>query len=238
MFSSSTICFIFAALCSKVFVFGLTNLQLMRINRLMMDPELPIRNKHLLENTLYKNYEEWALDMGKKFKKLHYYKCRHIPSDEIDLYSRIGLLNAVRCYRPSKETSMFHLFAKHHISGKLYHGMTQMSPITNVSQKKLRNKGTVYERATHESYVLERKSPHPNDITHDSQILWSHIEDTCEPFTRRCIMYKFDYEFSVLRSNREVSQLMECSEETVRTSILKYFIEQQLGIILVKAQRH
>ena len=221
----------------EMFTRGLTNSQLVRINRLMMNPELPLRNKHLLENVLYKNYESWALDMGNKFKKLHYYKCRHIPSEEVELYSRVGLLNAVRCYRPTKENAMFHLYAKHHISGKLYYGMTQLSPITNVSKKKLRNRGTHYERATHEPYVLERKIPNVHDIIRDSQILWSHIEYTCDPFTRRCIIYKFDHEFSVLRSNREVSHLMVCSEETVRTAILKYFIEQQLGIILVKSQR-
>jgi len=209
----------------------LTNIQLVRINRLLMNPVLPDKNKHLLQNVLYNNYENWALELGKKFKKLHNYKCRHIARNEIDLYSRIGLLNAVRCYSPTKENSMFHLFAKHHVSGKLYHGMTQMSPIVNVSKKKLRNKGTKYVRATHESFILEGKHINNNN----SEFLWNHIEETCDPFTRRCIIYKFDYEFSMLRSNKEVSKLMSCSEETVRTMILKYFTNQHFGIILVKS---
>lgn len=210
------------------FVHCLTNIQLVRINRLLMNPALPDKNKHLLQNVLYKNYENWALSLGKKFKKLHNYKCRHIARDEIDLYSRIGLLNAVTRYSPTKETSTFHLFAKHHVSGKLYYGMTQMSPIVNVSKKKLRNKDTQYERATHESFMLDRKDTNIN--TNHPQFLWSYIEETCDPFTRRCIIYKFDYDFSTLRSNKEVSKLMSCSEETVRTMILTYFMQQRLEI--------
>jgi hypothetical protein len=115
--------------------------------------------------------------------------------------------------------------------------MTDLSPITNVSKKMLRNAGTIYQRAHHHSGLLNNQ-PHTSAIhTNDSAKLWEHIEETAEPFTRRCITYKFDYDFNTIRSNREVAYVMSCSEETVRKNILNYFINQHLGIILVKSTR-
>ena len=214
---------------------ALTNVQQGRINRIMMDPCLNCKTRHLLESVLYKNYEKWAIKVGSSFKKHHYYKCKHIPYHEISIYSRMGLLNAIRNYRPTKESSLFHLYAIHHIRGQLYKGMTDLSPITNVSKKQLRNKGTVYERAGHNHQaigknpsLLKENEPHK---------LWQYIEETTDPFTRRCIVYKFDYDFNTIRSNLEVARLMECSEESVRTHVLNYFVTQHLGIVLVKAQR-
>jgi len=213
---------------------GLTHVQMTRINRLMMNPDLPCRSKHMIESVLYKNYEQWAIKIGSNFKKKHSYKCRHIPFHEMSIYSRTGLLNAIRRYHPTKETAHFHAFAVHHIRGQLYKGMTDLSPITNVSRKRLRNRGTVYVRAT--TYNAEMANKNPSTLkANDPAELWQHIEDTADPFTRRCIVYKFDYDFNKIRSHLEVSRLMECSEETVRQAILDYFVKQHLGIVLVRA---
>jgi len=211
---------------------SLTSLQQCRINRIMMNPDLTCKTRHLVESVLYKNYEQWAIKIGSNFKKYHYYKCRHIPYHEISIYSRIGLLNAIRKYQPSKESAVFHLYAIHHIRGQLYKGMTDLSPIINVSKKQLRNKGTIYQRAGHNQEMIGKNPPPPQ--TDNPQILWSHIEETADPFTRRCITYKFDYDLNIIRTHLEVARLMECSEETVRKAILNYFIDQQLGIVLVR----
>ena len=88
-----------------------------------------------------------GVKIGSNFKKKHFYKCKHIPYYEISIYSRIGLLHAIRKYNPTKESAMFHLYAIHHIRGQLYKGMTDLSPIVNVSKKRLRLHNTVYERA-------------------------------------------------------------------------------------------
>jgi len=43
-----------------------------------------------------------------------------------------------------------------------------------------------------------------------------------DAFTKRIIWLKYDYEFKVQRSNRQIAELMCCSEETVRKSVVKY----------------
>jgi len=206
-----------------------------RLNRCIMMPDIPCRTRHLLEAILYKRYESWAIKIGSNFKKKHYYKCKHIPYHEMSIYSRMGLLNAIRRYQPTKETSMFHLYAIHHIRGQLYKGMTDLSPITNVSRKTLRRAGAVYARADHHYDMLSNRPAVVSSLSANS--LWEYIEETADPFTRRCITYKFDYDFNTIRSNQEVAYLMECSEETVRKNILNYFVSHHLGIVLVKSTR-
>ncbi len=216
-------------------VLGLSNTQLGLINKVIMNKNLPTKHKHLVEAVLYKNYEQWAIKIGSNFKKKHFYKCKHIPYYEISIYSRIGLLNAIRKYNPTKESAMFHLYAIHHIRGQLYKGMTDLSPIVNVSKKRLKLRNTVYERAAHNDEALANKESKIE--INESNTLWEHIEETADPFTRRCIRYKFDEDFTTIRTNLEISRIMECSEEKVRSNILKYFITQHLGIILVKSVR-
>ena len=218
-------------------VCGLSNIQLTRINRIIMNPNIDNKSKNLIESVLYKHYEKWAIEIGSNFKKLHYYKCKHIPYYEMSIYSRKGLLDAIKCYSPTKDSAMFHLFAVHHIRGQLYRGMTDLSPITNVPKKQLLRKGTTYQKAGHNNDMLNQKMISHNNSGDKNKKLWEYIEETCDPFTRRCITYKFDYDFNKIRSNLEVSRLMECSEETVRKAILKYFLQRHLGIVLVKCFR-
>ena len=198
----------------------LSNTQLMRINRLIMTPTLPDEHMNTLKRVLFAYYEPWALNYAEQFRNNHRYICRHIPSVEMDLYARKGLLNAVRSYRPTKETAVFHLYAVHHLRGQLYYGATEMSPITNVSKKALRRKQSRHARATHETFVWDQVRPvsprRPDE-------LWEHIYETCDAFTHRCAVYKYDYDFNRLRSNREVAELMACSEETVRKALVAYF---------------
>jgi hypothetical protein len=202
-------------------VYGLSSSQLRGINRIIMNPNIDNKSKKLIESALYKNYEKWAIEIGTNFKKLHYYKCKHIPYYEMSIYSRKGLLNAIKNYSPTKESAMFHLFAIHHIRGQLYRGMTDLSPIINISKKRLLRKRSIYQKAAHNDDMLNEKMVSDNNNSDNNKELWEYIEETCDPFTRRCIIYKFDYDFNKIRSNLEVSRLMECSEETVRKAILK-----------------
>lgn len=215
---------------------SLTRQQLTRINRCLVHTELDYKQKCVLHNMLYVKYESWAIKIGSNFKKKHYFKCKHIPYVEMSIYSCKGLLDAIQHYHPTTENAMFHLYALHHIRGQLYHGMTQLSPILNVSRKKLRNKRTKYLRS---AYIGDNE-PRPirsSYYNHTSKEIWEQIDEITHPFTRRCIRYKFDYDFNQIRSNQEIARLMECSEETVRKAILTYFTNSFLGYILVRSYR-
>ena len=228
---------IYLILCCVGVIYSstLTRQQLVRINRCLSSPHLCVKQKSLLQNVLYTRFEGWAIKIGSNFKKFHHYKCKHIPYSEISIYSRKGLLNAIQKYNPTSENAAFHIYAAHHIRGELYRGMTELSPIANVSRKQLRNKGAVYQKATYlGNYDCRPVNNHYNQ-TNDE--IWEQIHEICIPFTRRCIMYKFDYDFKQIRTNEEIATLMVCSEESVRKAILTYFINNFLGHILVRSYR-
>jgi len=207
----------------------LTSPQLVAMNRLLgADPALVVdhRVKTLVGEVLYQSYEGWAVGIGTMFRRQHYYRCKHIPPDEMGTYARRGLLQAIRCYRPTRPTSMFHLFAYHHVRGELYRGMTELGPISPLTKKERRRRGVARALETEAtlptSYsqewlanLADPLNPSPPSPA-PSAALWEHIYDTVDPFTCRCLVYKFDYDFNVVRSNLEVARLMMCSEETVR----------------------
>jgi hypothetical protein len=108
--------------------------------------------------------------------------------------------------------------------------MTELGPISPLTKKERRRR--VYPRSPETetplptSYSrewlanladpLNSPSSSPPPGLAPPTVLWEHIYDTVDPFTCRCLVYKFDYDFNVVRSNLEVARLMMCSEETVR----------------------
>jgi hypothetical protein len=187
-----------------------------------MQPDIGYKSRTLIEDLLYKRYEAWAIKVGSNFKKTHWYKCKHIPYNEMSIYSRNGLLNAVHSYHPTSEKAMFHMFAVHHIRGELYRGMTELHAISCNTKKELRNKNT---RVLPTQYIgKDEYKLGPSVEQHNGfSEMWENIYETCDPFTRRCLHYKFDYDFNMIRSNLEISRLMACSEEHVRQTLLQRF---------------
>ena len=57
-----------------------------------------------------------------------------------------------------------------------------------------------------------------------------------DEFSKNVFYYKYDYNFDKIRSNKNISKLLNCSEETIRknlkktkTIIKKYLLENNLG---------
>ena len=66
-----------------------------------------------------------------------------------------------------------------------------------------------------------------HDTMYKYKLLWDKI-NRLDPFTKRCIYLKYNYQFDKIRSNKQVSLLMCCSEENIRTklkNINKTFID-------------
>jgi hypothetical protein len=50
---------------------------------------------------------------------------------------------------------------------------------------------------------------------------WAYV-DTLDAFAKRIVWLKYTYEFKVQNSNKQIAELMCCSEETVRKSLIKF----------------
>ena len=57
-----------------------------------------------------------------------------------------------------------------------------------------------------------------HDTMYNYRLLWDKINQL-DPFTKRCIYLKYNYQFDKIRSNKQVSLLMCCSEENIRTKL-------------------
>ena len=49
--------------------------------------------------------------------------------------------------------------------------------------------------------------------------IWEKIE--LDPFSKRVFQYKYDISFHKIRSDKYISKLMSCSEETIRMNLKK-----------------
>ena len=50
------------------------------------------------------------------------------------------------------------------------------------------------------------------------QEMWENINNL-DPFVKRIIYLKYDYEFNKIRNNKKISDLMCCSEENIRKNL-------------------
>jgi hypothetical protein len=51
--------------------------------------------------------------------------------------------------------------------------------------------------------------------------IWNNMYEKLDPFSKQILKYKFDYYFNNLNSNKRISELMCCSEETIRQNLKK-----------------
>jgi hypothetical protein len=121
---------------------------------------------------------------------------------------------------------------------ELYHGITELQPITNMKKRerkmslnqKIKNKiNVVTNRNTYfvgSNEFMFDKIMHKkkiNNLNENDYIeLWNKIKSLeNSDFTKKVLQLKFSFEFNKIRTNKEISELLCCSEETVRKNILK-----------------
>lgn len=237
LFIESMIVFFIVSICS-VFSYKryayLTYPQQEIVKRIIQHKDITpvLRNK--INILLYKQYEYWAIGEAHKFKYTHRHKCKNIPVSEFILASRFGLYNACLKYNGSIK---FYFYALIHIKCQLYNALTDLYPLSNVPAKE-RKKGK-YRRtgqpnipttfvSNDQEYLLPVASTIPYEKVEEKNEyseIWTKINNTTDSFYKRCLYYRFDYEFNEIRSYKHIAELMCCSEEYVRRKIINQKIE-------------
>ena len=91
------------------------------IVNLIKNPDLGKIEREKINKIMYLSYQKWAMKKAYEFKKKHYYKCSRIPTDELILYSKIGLYKSIVNY---KGTSDFTYFSSLYIKYELIKALT------------------------------------------------------------------------------------------------------------------
>lgn len=178
-----------------------------KINLILFYKHLPLVNKKVNE-----------------FKRFHFKKCRHIDKNDLLVCSYKALLDCIKKYDGG---FTFYPYADKYIKGSLFKVMTEHYPISKMS--KVERKKNIYKRKSVEVYqpniYLSNKDylRSINLVKSDSEFenIWDKI-DSFDPFVKRIFRYKFDFYFNKIRSNYQVSKLMCCSDEHIRSVIKKH----------------
>ena len=68
------------------------------IKSMIVRPDLSPDIRNTLNKVMYTHYTKWAFYETVRFKTFHYYKCKHIPTEELHMYSLLGLQNGIEKY--------------------------------------------------------------------------------------------------------------------------------------------
>ena len=206
----------------------LTPKQLYSARGILMNPKITDAQRHSVQKLLYIAHEKWATKKAIEFKQFHRYKCRDILTEDLVLGSKIGLLRSARIYNGR---TPFVRFSEIYVKSELLRTMTKHISVTNCVSKRERqsalksNRTASIHRTVHAvDAIIESAELTPNTNTAEKEFYetaWKYV-DTLDAFTKRTIWLKYDYRFKTVRSNKGIAELMCCSEETVRKSVVKF----------------
>lgn len=227
------LCYLFFFSCTVVVSLNLSKYQWQNIQYILQHPRSTLQMKEQIREILFIKYQSWTIHQAYLFKRYHRYKCRNINIEDLSLYSLQGLQIAVNKYNGS---SFFHTYANKYILWQLYQGLTDLQPITilskSIRKRSLKTKIKTVNRNQYkkllntqfigsDQYWIFEKKQEQYSLEKERNIeeLWEKIE--LDIFSKRVFQYKYNVFFNKIRSNREISELMCCSEETIRMNLKK-----------------
>ena len=172
---------------------------------LLMNPRTTPAQRASVQSLLYNSHEKWAIKQAQEFKS-RFNSCKNIPTKDLVLSSKLGLLKSLQKYNGA---SQFAKFTEIYVKSELIRTLKQHS----------------------KSIAVVLEEPEEVESAHDSapssnnneffQKAWAYV-NTFDAFTKRVVQIKYDHEFSFKSSNRQIAEIMCCSEETVRKAVAKF----------------
>lgn len=217
--------------------FHLSSKQFYLIHNLIQKPNLPQKYKYKLHHILYTAFEKYSVKKAIEFKKYHYHKCQNIDINDFIIASKFGLFQAIKNYNGK---SNFLYYSNIYIKSELLKTLTShysISPLSKTIRKKNKNNFTKEQLYKYNKLLSTRLIGYDNHWQFDSYInketnleliekkennieIWNKINNL-KPFFKKIIHLKFNVDFNKIRSNKEISILMCCTEENIRFNLNK-----------------
>jgi RNA polymerase sigma factor (sigma-70 family) len=184
-------------------------------------------------------YENFSIKKAIEFKNRHKYKCKDIRNEELFFYSKIGLFKAIQNYNGNNSLANYSYLYIHSELLKLITDKYSLSIIPK--SYRIKNKCHFPKRelynykklldpklaCRYETWQFETMFyNHSDDILHALNNKYEHNEkintlmEKLTPSMKRIVYLKYLNESKQI-SNKKISVLMGCSEETVRKQINK-----------------
>jgi RNA polymerase sigma factor (sigma-70 family) len=208
-----------------------------RIKYIIQHPGTTYEMREQINTILFTSYKDWATTKAIHFKRLH--KCNHIKTDEMISYSLFGLYQGIKRYNGN---NTFITYVDFYIKNELQQCISKLLPInalpkTYVKKKKTheeyRKMKNIYLKPIYigfDHYLMENtiyNSIYSNknrwlESENDTNLkieIWKKIREL-PPLQMRIMYYKYSNDFEMLRSNREIAEIMGYSTQTIRINLL------------------
>jgi len=220
----------------------LTNNQINLVNNLIKSNKLSTIQRSKINKIMYISYEKWAIKKAIDFKKFHKHKCKNVDISELILSSKFGLFKSIQNYNGK---TLFTYFSEFYVKGELLKTLTNSYALSSVDKKiRIKSKANLsseeliiykqnlrpYLVSYNENWKFDKLSNSNEDYILNNFLqseektqkivnMWNKINEL-DAFSKRIFYLKYDYEFNVIRSNKHISILMCCSEETIRKKLI------------------
>jgi DNA-directed RNA polymerase sigma subunit (sigma70/sigma32) len=215
----------------------LNNYQINLINNLIQNPLLQSKEREKVNLILYKAYEKWAIKKAIDFKTLHSYKCRNIKKDELILSSKVGLFKSIKKYNGKFDLINY---SSIYVNSELLKTLTETYSLSilpksyrkkskaNISVEdsiKYKNLLNIDLSCQYANWKLNLMFSNNEDILgkiikkNEEEENYKNILKNLSPFSKRILYLKYNFEDNLILSNKHISNLMCCSEETIRKQI-------------------
>ena len=212
----------------------LSKAQIQSIDQLIKNPRLTLEQRSKINYILYCSYEKWAIKMANNFIYLHRNKCRNLTYDDIVMSSKIGLFKSIQKYNGCYYLLNYSYFF---VKGEMLKTLTEHHSASSVQRSlRIRNKQkfTTDELVQYNRMIGVNKLDYVNYSLFDSSTpslandndnnnlreLWEQINEL-DPFSKRVILLKYDSDFKRRLTNKQVAEIMCCSEETIRKIVIR-----------------
>jgi len=235
---NSILCvFLFLNVINHIYSLHLNSYQINLINNLVQNPLLQKKERSTINLILYKSYEKWAIKKAVDFKNLHKYKCTNIQLEELIFYSKIGLFKSIKKYNGKHNLINY---SSIYVNSELLKLVTEKYSLSTLPKSyRGKNKASFSEKELIDYQLLlnknlacqykywEADSLFVNNEDFANKIIQKHhdveklkilIHDL-SPFSRKILFLKYDFNGYKIRSNKNISELLGCSEETIRKNI-------------------
>ena len=213
----------------------LNSYQVGLINKLIQTPNLKHQERNTINSLLYKSYEKLAIKTAIEFKIKHKYKCANIKTEELILSSKIGLFKAVKKYNGKSD---FAEYSNIYMKSELLKLLTDTYALSSLPKRIRResriedsqidmqkykhllrvNLSIMYEPWQIDEIFVGKEEPIIDRIHKKYSI--SDAMNSHSPFRKRILYLKYFLHENRVLSNKHVAELMCCSEETVRKTLL------------------
>jgi hypothetical protein len=201
-----------------------TKAQWKSIRSILTNPQCKSTMRLQINEQIFNRYAGYAEMRANRFREKYIKGCRNVHKTDLAVYALKGLWISIVKYNASYP---FYNHMSIYVESALYDGFSQLQPLTLLPvhlrrRNRMKKDWKYYNRLKpifcgYDSAQIENTNYGDENLFYYR--FWKGLED--DPLSKRMFAYKYDYELNKMRSNKEIAELLNCSDETVRLRLEK-----------------